>query len=248
MKATLSWTWLARCCFAHSQPPPRSPRVIPTPGQGLSQRPGQRQRQRQRQRRTAGQRPGPRRRQTPGSTRRRPRLPPTRSGWCASAKSSSSTLSICAGSAASSAPGPNGSKGWWRRWRRSPQSATRRRRNSKRSKRIRSPTRRRSEALRAELKELEVDYGLFDTQTDLALTAEKAVRRANHGTGGQARERETRPRRADRRNRDRAARRSAPRRHARAGRSSKGAPLPSPVPIAGGAAPEPGGGQELVHP
>ena len=32
------------------------------------------------------------------------------------------------------------------------------------------------EALRAELKELEVDYGLFDTQADLALTAEKAVR------------------------------------------------------------------------
>jgi len=32
------------------------------------------------------------------------------------------------------------------------------------------------EALRAELKEVEVDYGLFDTQTDLALTAEKAVR------------------------------------------------------------------------
>ena len=32
------------------------------------------------------------------------------------------------------------------------------------------------EALRAELKEIEVDYGLFDTQTDLALTAEKAVR------------------------------------------------------------------------
>lgn len=32
------------------------------------------------------------------------------------------------------------------------------------------------EALRTELKELEVDYGLFDTQTDLALTAEKAVR------------------------------------------------------------------------
>ena len=32
------------------------------------------------------------------------------------------------------------------------------------------------EALRAELKELNVDYGLFDTQTDLALTAEKAVR------------------------------------------------------------------------
>ena len=33
-----------------------------------------------------------------------------------------------------------------------------------------------TEALRAELKELDVDYGLFDTQTDLALTAEKAVR------------------------------------------------------------------------
>jgi small conductance mechanosensitive channel len=32
------------------------------------------------------------------------------------------------------------------------------------------------EALRAELKDLDVDYGLFDTQTDLALTAEKAVR------------------------------------------------------------------------
>jgi small-conductance mechanosensitive channel len=33
-----------------------------------------------------------------------------------------------------------------------------------------------TEALRAELKDLDVDYGLFDTQTDLALTAEKAVR------------------------------------------------------------------------
>jgi small-conductance mechanosensitive channel len=32
------------------------------------------------------------------------------------------------------------------------------------------------EALRTELKELEVDYGLFDTQADLALTAEKALR------------------------------------------------------------------------
>ena len=32
------------------------------------------------------------------------------------------------------------------------------------------------EALRTELKELEVDYGLFDTQADLALTAEKAIR------------------------------------------------------------------------
>jgi small conductance mechanosensitive channel len=32
------------------------------------------------------------------------------------------------------------------------------------------------EALRAELKDLDVDYGLFDKQTDLALTAEKAVR------------------------------------------------------------------------
>ncbi len=33
-----------------------------------------------------------------------------------------------------------------------------------------------AEALRAELKELDVDYGLFDTQTDLALTGERAVR------------------------------------------------------------------------
>jgi small conductance mechanosensitive channel len=33
-----------------------------------------------------------------------------------------------------------------------------------------------TEALRAELKELDLDYGLFDTQTDLALTAEKTVR------------------------------------------------------------------------
>jgi small conductance mechanosensitive channel len=32
------------------------------------------------------------------------------------------------------------------------------------------------EALRAELEELDVDYGLFDTQTDLALTGERAVR------------------------------------------------------------------------
>jgi small conductance mechanosensitive channel len=32
------------------------------------------------------------------------------------------------------------------------------------------------ESLRTELKELEVDYGLFDTQADLALTAEKALR------------------------------------------------------------------------
>ena len=32
------------------------------------------------------------------------------------------------------------------------------------------------EALRTELKDLEVDYGLFDTQADLALTAEKALR------------------------------------------------------------------------
>jgi small conductance mechanosensitive channel len=32
-----------------------------------------------------------------------------------------------------------------------------------------------AEALRGELEELEVDYGLFDTQTDLALTAEKAI-------------------------------------------------------------------------
>jgi hypothetical protein len=94
---------------------------------------------------TRGLTRGPRTRPAPevAPKRRLPRLPPTPNGWCASAKSSSSTLSICAGSAASSALGPNGSRGWWRRWRRSPPSATRRRRNSKRWTRTRSPTRRR---------------------------------------------------------------------------------------------------------